>query len=443
MTTVPVFTNHNEIVRAQRSAVLDAHPLGALVAGHKKDVVVTARLNTVTIRIAICGWHRLTNGLAIQPLYLGHVSWWVDYSQCIRLVSQTMLVNGQQRLVVDVLADPKLCRLISDEGAVTNARYPTNAVSPPVASEKINLPWPQKFVATTNFNELTREIKTPDDVRIVLNTPDPKSFAPDKPVLLVFFALPNGNSIEQTFGKVLAPGDHWRFNIQHIGAQTRWLRNVLTNRTIVVAYLEAGNQSWQAWRKTHDDKRIAEIIDSVRGIFPANNTELALTSHSGGGSLMFGYLNAVKEIPGRVKRIAFLDSDYAYDTTNHAEKFEQWLAADGNHRLCILAYQDYLGLLNGKTFVSEAGGTWGSSQVMLGDLRAQFKFTGTTNDGLGTFVTTDRQIEFLLKENPEKKILHTVQVERNGFIQALLSGTPDEGKGYEYMGERAYTNWIR
>jgi hypothetical protein len=49
----------------------------------------------------------------------------------------------------------------------------------------------------------------------------------------------------------------------------------------------------------------------------------------------------------------------------------------------------------------------------------------------------------LLKENPEKKIFHTVQVERNGFIQALLSGTADEGKNYEYFGERIYTNFIQ
>jgi len=34
-------------------------------------------------------------------------------------------------------------------------------------------------------------------------------------------------------------------------------------------------------------------------------------------------------------------------------------------------------------------------------------------------------------------------VERNGFIHALLSGTQDEGKDYEYLGERAYTNWIQ
>ncbi len=113
-----------------------------------------------------------------------------------------------------------------------------------------------------------------------------------------------------------------------------------------------------------------------------------------------------------------------------------------NH-LCVLAYQDYLGLLDGKTFVSEAGGTWGRSQAMLRDLGKQFQFTSATNGGRETFFALDGRIEFLMKENPEHKVFHTVQVERNGFIHALLSGTPVAGKGYEYFGERAYTNWIQ
>ena len=41
----------------------------------------------------------------------------------------------------------------------------------------------------------------------------------------------------------------------------RWLRATLTNRTIVVAYLEAATKSWPAWRKTHDDQSIARMLD--------------------------------------------------------------------------------------------------------------------------------------------------------------------------------------
>ncbi len=476
MTTVPIFAQHNETIRAQRMALTNLFPLGALVAGHKKDVVISARLASATNKVAIYGWHR-TNGVAIQPLYLGHVSWWVDYSQCTRLVSQTMLVNGEKKSVAEVLADPKLCGLISDEGVVTNGRYATNAVGAPStrsarfsdaqqrAEQVLGAPFPAEFTATMNFGELTREIKLPDEVRIVINAPAKENFSPDKPVLLVFFALPNGNTIEQTIGKPLQPGEDWHFNIQHIGAQTRWLRQVITNKTIVVAYLEAGMKSWPAWRKKYNDQRIAEIFDGVRGIFSSNKIEVVLASHSGGGSAMFGYLNAVKKIPADVKRIAFLDSNYAYNSTNHADKIFRWLERGRPVRaflpeppqladepsalrieqnyLCVLAYQDYLGLLDGKTFVSEKGGTWGHSQMMLGDLKSEFQFTSQTNDGLQKFSALDGRIEFLMKENPAHKIFHTVQVERNGFIHALLSGTADAGKGYEYFGERAYTNWIR
>jgi len=75
-----------------------------------------------------------------------------------------------------------------------------------------------------------------------------------KPLLLIFFATPNGNTIEQTIGKQMQPGDDWHFNIQHIGAQTRFLRNILTNQTIVVAYLENSLKSWPAWRRNEAER---------------------------------------------------------------------------------------------------------------------------------------------------------------------------------------------
>jgi len=441
MTTVPVFAQHNESIRAQRQALTNAHPPGALVAGHKKDVVLSARLAGVTNKVAIYGWHQ-TNGVPIQPLYLGHVATWVDYSQCVRLVSQTMLVNGEKKSVAAILADPKLCGLISDEGVVTNARYPTNFIAPVVA-EKINLPWPAKFSVTPHFGEWTREIRLADDVRILVNAPAPETFSSNHPVQLIFYALPNGNTIEQTIGKKLQPGDDWHFDLQHIGAQTRWLRTASTNQTIAVVYLEAGPKSWPAWRKTHSDQRIAEIFDGVRGIFSPRATEVVLASHSGGGSLIFGYLNALEKIPSDVKRLAFLDSNYGYDSKLHADKIKNWLAASGENYLCVLAYQDYLARLNGKPFVSEAGGTWGRSRAMLGDLGGDFSFASVTNAGLEVVSAAGGRVQFFLKENPGQQILHTVQVERNGFIHALLSGTTGDNRGCEYLGERAYSQWIQ
>jgi hypothetical protein len=465
MTTPPVFLQHNQIVRTQLLALSTAP--AALSAGHKKDVVITPRLTTATNKVAIYGWHR-TNGVAIQPLYLGHTTAWVDYSHGVRLVLQTVLLNGQRTNITALLGDPHLSHLLSDEGVITPTRYATAKIPPDVTP---GLGWPQGFRKSEHFDELTGAFHLPNQVRVVINTPPFKSFTANKPVLLIFYALPNGNSIEWTIGKQVQPGDDWHFDLQHIGAQTRFLRNALTNQTIVVAYLENSFKSWPAWRRQHGNDGIPAILNSVRSIFADYQQEIVLTGHSGGGSLTFGYLNAVPEIPHEIKRIAFLDSNYAYETTNHLVKLVKWLKqtteetsalpltrpaghplpigwGEGQgegaaNYLSVLAYHDSIALLDGKTFVSERGGTWGRSHAMLADLQREFSFTSRTNSaGLQMHIAAQGRIQLLLKENPEQKILHTVQVELNGFIHALLTGTQLENHGYEYLGPRAYERWI-
>ena len=126
----------------------------------------------------------------------------------------------------------------------------------------------------------------------------------------------------------------------------------------------------------------------------------------------------------------------------HDAKLAQWLAASDTHRLCVLAYEDYVALLDGKTFVSEAGGTWGRSQAMLRDLAKEFPFTRTDAAGLQTHTALDGRVKFFLKENPEKAILHTRQVEWNGFIHAMRTGTALESKNYTYLGPRVYAELI-
>ena len=49
-------------------------------------------------KIAIYGWHRL-NGAPIQPLSTVHGACYADYSHGIRLVSETVLVDGKTRFV--------------------------------------------------------------------------------------------------------------------------------------------------------------------------------------------------------------------------------------------------------------------------------------------------------------------------------------------------------
>jgi hypothetical protein len=449
MTTVADFSNHNAMVWRQRVAHLNEHQLGTLVAGHQKDVVIASGLASTPSKAAIYGWHQ-TNGVPIQPLYLKHAANWVDYSQCIRLVSKKMIANGEMRFFGDVIGDPELCGMVSDEGRISDPRYPTNhlqalpitkAVSPPPDVGRYRIEF-NGFQRTNTLGERTASFRLEPEVTVTINAPAKSAFSSGKKLLLIFYALPNGNSTEQTIGKIIWPGDDSRFDIQHIGAQTRFLRRQLTDRTLIVVYLENDLKSWPAWRKKHGDSLIPKIVGGIRSIF-AREVELVLTGHSGGGSFAFGYMNEVESLPDEIVRIAFLDSNYGYDPAlGHKEKLVNWLKARSDHSLCVLAYNDAAGLLNGKPFVSEAGGTWGKSHQMQSDLAKEFTFTSRCDSEFQRFTAQDGRIQFILKENPERKIFHTRQVELNGFIHAMLCGTPRESKGYAYFRDRAYAKWI-
>jgi hypothetical protein len=300
------------------------------------------------------------------------------------------------------------------------------------------------FENSGQFGEWIARFQIEPEVKVHVNMPDRDPPAEDKPVLLILYALPNGNTTEQTIGRRLHPGDDWHFDIQHIGAQTRWLRQRIPDRTIVVAYLEAESKSWPSWCRTHGEAGIPGIVDRIRAVVGGALAEVVLTGHSGGGRFLFGYLNSMEGVPDDIVRIAFLDSNYGYDVEQHHDtKLLTWLEASSTHYLCVLAYHDSIALLDGEPFVSAEGGTWGRSHAMLEDLGSSLTFTARTNSaGLRIHTAMDGRVQLLLKENPEKRILHTVQVERNGFIHAMVLGTPLESKGYEYLGERAYTEFI-
>ena len=425
MTTIPVFLRHNQMVLAQRPE----EPPGRLVAGHKKDVVIANKVFGLSGKVAIYGWHRST-GDPIQPLYVGHTAAWVDYSHGIRLVHRQMTVDGETKPMADVLADPRTASLLSHEGPMRRTRY-----------ELAEFPAEQRPVTSMAApDETIEEFRIDRGVRIVINRPRTRS---GRPVLLVFYGLPNGNTIEQAIGKAIKPGDDWHFEIQHIGAQTRFLREAIQDRELVVAYLENGLKSWPSWRRLHGDEPIPAIVDFIRSRFDGSSTRVALTGHSGGGSFLFGYLNAIKSIPDTVERIAFLDANYGYESGRHRDKMTNWLDASDQHFLCVLAYDDARALLDGKPFISEAGGTWGRSRVMRRDLEASFPFEEVNVADLKRATTLRGRVGFLLLENPDRKVLHTLQVEKNGFIEAILSGTRLEGVGYSFFGDRAYARQIR
>ena len=109
------YLNHRMAISKQLPSAVQ----GDLVAGHKKDVVLTNRLAAKPGRIAIYGWHR-QNGEPIQPLSTIHGASYADYSHGLRLVAGTVLVDGAERRLRDVLADPFLAPLLSDEGPISD-----------------------------------------------------------------------------------------------------------------------------------------------------------------------------------------------------------------------------------------------------------------------------------------------------------------------------------
>lgn len=98
---------------------------GGIIAGIKKDIVITDKINSgpKTNKVAIYGWHKL-DGNPIQPLYTGHVNWYVDYSHGIRLVHRTIYIDGKKYDYLDILKNPSLRRILSDEDNTDFVRYP-------------------------------------------------------------------------------------------------------------------------------------------------------------------------------------------------------------------------------------------------------------------------------------------------------------------------------
>jgi hypothetical protein len=115
MSSTAYYERHNAIIEQQAREL--GVPRGALVSGHKKDVVVTNLLSRTFGRIAIYGWHR-PGGAPIQPLSTVHGACYEDYSHGIRLVSEVAWQEGTFRPVREILQDATAAPILSDEGPI-------------------------------------------------------------------------------------------------------------------------------------------------------------------------------------------------------------------------------------------------------------------------------------------------------------------------------------
>lgn len=117
MRSMPYVLQHQGLVEEARAG----QPIVPLIAGHKKDVVLTNRLFDQPDRVAIYGWHRLS-GRPIQPLSLVHGRGYADYSHGIRLVHRMVLVDGRAWDYFDALADLRVGAVLTREGHISGAQ---------------------------------------------------------------------------------------------------------------------------------------------------------------------------------------------------------------------------------------------------------------------------------------------------------------------------------
>ena len=262
---------------------------------------------------------------------------------------------------------------------------------------------------------------------------------------LILYALPNGNTTAETMGRRLAEGVTWRYDIQHIAAQTRALRERGLPQA-VVAYLEADTKSWPEWRRVRGydsaNSLIVALVDSVRAALgKPGNMAVTLTGHSGGGSFAWGFIDGQPALPDWLERIAFLDSNYSFER-RHGERILQWLARSSRNTLVSLGYDDREIMLDGKKVVSDSGGTWRASHRMIEQLALSRPLA---RDTLGEFIRyRDAQVEILLHPNPKNRILHTEMIgEMNGYMHALLVRRPQNEQGTSVLvPQRQYERWV-
>ena len=279
-----------------------------------------------------------------------------------------------------------------------------------------------------------------------LHVSSPLANMPSQPTRLMIYALPNGNTIEQTLGCQMREGLDWHYDIQHVAAQVRLLREINPDEQLVLACAEAGGLSWPTWRSSRPDGNalIGKFADKWRTKFGGSDALVTLTGHSGGGSFAFGVIEAGDDIPEWIDRIAFLDSNYSFDGTKHTAKFVRWLKGDPTRRLIVLAYDDREIMLDGKKVVGPTGGTFRATERMVEALGREFPLSKTESPPFTEYTGLDGRIHFYVHGNPQNKILHTALVgDMNGLVHVQTLGTPLESTWGHFGGPRAYTKWIQ
>lgn len=155
MTTVQAFAQHNGMVKTQRNGFIPPYYLGALVAGDKKDVIISNLIYSTANRVIIYGWHT-SIGNPIQPMTNVHADTYMDYSHGIRLIQNSVIYNGVPTTIKTILAG-SLNSMLSDEGVINPPEYPYGNIT------SLNTPLSFALLNKTN-NSLEVKVKNDPNV---------------------------------------------------------------------------------------------------------------------------------------------------------------------------------------------------------------------------------------------------------------------------------------
>ncbi len=262
---------------------------------------------------------------------------------------------------------------------------------------------------------------------------------------LVIFATPNGNTLEETLGCLSSRQLSWRFDIQHVAAQMRWLRHQDQETDYIVAVVQAPQLSWPEFRRSNPDSNgwISKFVETIKDEVSA--TEVVMACHSGGGSFLWGWMNAHEELPLYVNRIIFLDANYSFLTEDgHDRKLLQWLNGAKENVLVVVAYDDREIELDGKKVVGADGGTYRATQRMQKSLASEIQFTETQDRSFRNWIGLDGRVQLLVHQNPENKILHTALVgEMNGLVCGMTLAKKNSTSEVPLSEPRVYSDWIQ
>ncbi len=318
---------------------------------------------------------------------------------------------------------------------------------------------PKEIASAKPFDVSVQWYAVERGVRVLVDAPSARTAAESHPPrTLVIYATPNGNSIEHTYGcrvraadgalpasdKANARALHWQYDIQHVAAQMRRLREVDREREWIFAIVQAKQLSWPAFRSEHPDAN-AFIVDLVHALAKEWRADrIVLTGHSGGGSMMWGFIEASEEIPDTVERMVFLDANYSFShEAGHGKKLARWLHRSDLHRLIVLAYDDREITLDGKKVIGPDGGTFRATQRMVKSFREEGELAERSSDVEHVYEGFASRLRFVVRENPQNKILHTAIVgEMNGLLYGLTVGSKHESQWGIWGGPRAYSESI-